>query len=533
MSEAKPYVIPKQLVWEAYQRVKANQGAAGVDGESLAMFEQDLKGNLYKVWNRMSSGSYFPPPVRLVEIPKDDGGTRPLGIPTVADRVAQTVVKMVLEPLVEPQFHPDSYGYRPGKSALDAVGTARRRCWPPTGSSIWTSKRSLIPSRMTWSSGPSRTTPTIRGSGCTSLGGFVPRCSGRTAHGSSGRRARRKAVSSVRCWPISSCITRSKLDAADVSGRPVRTLRGRCHRPLQERAAGQGGVGRDSRSVRAVRSGASSDEDADCLLQGRQPARGARTRRRSTFWVSPSNLDARKNRWGKNFCGFLPAMSTKAANALRRTIREWRLASTKNHYRLGGLASTRGPGGAGVDELLRPVLPDEVCADAPASQRGPGCVGATEVQAVSLSAAGVAAVAAAHRATGPQAFRSVAAGRETVRLKGKSRMRRESHVRFCEGGGVRFPSATRPAAAQTPAPAQPAAPAGQQGRQGGPAQPGQGRGGARGGGAAGIQMTPGRGPAGPGYTEPLGKKHVTRARRPGRFLPHVHAEGRRHDSRAR
>ena len=129
MSDAKPYVIPKQLVWEAYQRVKANQGSAGVDGESLSMFEQDLRGNLYKVWNRMSSGSYVPPPVRLVEIPKEDGGKRPLGIPTVADRVAQTVVTMVLEPMVEPQFHPDSYGYRPRKSALDAVGMARRRCW--------------------------------------------------------------------------------------------------------------------------------------------------------------------------------------------------------------------------------------------------------------------------------------------------------------------------------------------------------------------------------------------------------------------
>ena len=88
MSEAKPYVIPKQLVWEAYQRVKANQGSAGVDGESLTMFEQDLKGNLYKVWNRMASGSYFPPPVRLVEIPKDDGGVRPLGIPTVTANCA-------------------------------------------------------------------------------------------------------------------------------------------------------------------------------------------------------------------------------------------------------------------------------------------------------------------------------------------------------------------------------------------------------------------------------------------------------------
>lgn len=129
VSEAKPYEIPKLLVWRAYQRVKANQGAAGVDGESLAMFEQDLKNQLYKIWNRMSSGSYFAPPVRLVEIPKDSGGTRPLGIPTVADRVAQAVVKLVLEPVVEPIFHPDSYGYRPGRSAIQAVGVARKRCW--------------------------------------------------------------------------------------------------------------------------------------------------------------------------------------------------------------------------------------------------------------------------------------------------------------------------------------------------------------------------------------------------------------------
>jgi len=129
VARGKAYDIPKQLVWEAYQRVKANRGAAGVDGQSLAAFEEDLKGNLYKVWNRMSSGSYIPPPVKLVEIPKDNGGKRPLGIPTVADRVAQTVVKMVLEPCVEPVFHRDSYGYRPGKSALDAVGVTRKRCW--------------------------------------------------------------------------------------------------------------------------------------------------------------------------------------------------------------------------------------------------------------------------------------------------------------------------------------------------------------------------------------------------------------------
>src|SRR5436189_3819361 len=127
-SEAKPFVIPKQAVWKAWLRVKANAGAAGIDEQSIAALEADLKDNLYKLWNRMSSGSYFPPPVRLVEIPKADGGLRPLGIPTVADRVAQMVVKMHLEPLVEPCFHTDSYGYRPGKSALDAVATARPRC---------------------------------------------------------------------------------------------------------------------------------------------------------------------------------------------------------------------------------------------------------------------------------------------------------------------------------------------------------------------------------------------------------------------
>ena len=109
MSEVKPFKIPKRLVWEAYQRVRTNRGAAGVDGVSLSAFGKDLKGNLYKVWNRMSSGSYHPASVRLVEIPKEDGSMRPLGIPTIADRVAQTVVKMVLEPEVEAVFHPDSY----------------------------------------------------------------------------------------------------------------------------------------------------------------------------------------------------------------------------------------------------------------------------------------------------------------------------------------------------------------------------------------------------------------------------------------
>jgi len=129
MNEAKPFCISKKEVWEAYKRVKENKGAAGVDDQTIEDFEKRLKKNLYKIWNRMSSGSYFPSPVRTVKIPKKNGGERKLGIPTVADRIAQQVVKARLEPEVEPLFHADSYGYRPRKSALDAVGQARKRCW--------------------------------------------------------------------------------------------------------------------------------------------------------------------------------------------------------------------------------------------------------------------------------------------------------------------------------------------------------------------------------------------------------------------
>jgi RNA-directed DNA polymerase len=129
MEKTKPFNITKQSVWEAYKRVKANKGSAGVDEESIEDFEKNLKNNLYKIWNRMSSGTYFPPPVRAVEIPKKNGGIRILGVPTVSDRIAQMVVKMHFEPKVEPIFHPDSYGYRPGKSAIDAIAIVRKRCW--------------------------------------------------------------------------------------------------------------------------------------------------------------------------------------------------------------------------------------------------------------------------------------------------------------------------------------------------------------------------------------------------------------------
>jgi len=129
LSKTKPFIISKERVVEAYKLVKANGGAAGIDQQSLKDFDENLKDNLYKIWNKMSSGTYFPPPVKAVAIPKKQGGERILGVPTVSDRIAQMVVKLVFEPTVERYFLPDFYGYRPLKSALDAVGVTRQRCW--------------------------------------------------------------------------------------------------------------------------------------------------------------------------------------------------------------------------------------------------------------------------------------------------------------------------------------------------------------------------------------------------------------------
>ena len=129
LEKAKSYQISKQVVVDAWKHVKANKGAAGVDSETISDFEENLKDNLYKIWNRMSSGSYFPPSVKTVAIPKKTGGERLLGIPTVSDRVAQMVVKIHFEPTVEPFFHKDSYGYRPRKSAIQAIEITRKRCW--------------------------------------------------------------------------------------------------------------------------------------------------------------------------------------------------------------------------------------------------------------------------------------------------------------------------------------------------------------------------------------------------------------------
>jgi RNA-directed DNA polymerase len=343
MPEAKPYVIPKQLVWEAYERVKANRGAAGVDGESLAAFEKDLKGNLYKVWNRMSSGSYFPPPVRLVEIPKANGGKRPLGIPTVADRVAQTVVKMVLEPLVEPKFHPDSYGYRPGKSALDAVGMARRRCWDAD----WVIDLDIkaffdsIPHDLVeravahhtdipwvrlyiarWLRAPvQKAADTLeqRTKGTPQGGVASPLLANLFLHYTFDLWMQRTFphVQFERYADDAIVHCRSERQAREV----LEAIRGRFL---------QCGLELNATKTRVVyckdddRPGKSGSVKFDFLGYTFQPRRA-------------------KNRWGKFFVSFLPAMSTKAAKAIRATIREWRMASTRNNQSLEDLARFANP----------------------------------------------------------------------------------------------------------------------------------------------------------------------------------------------
>ncbi len=343
MPEAKPYQIPKRLVWEAYQRVKANRGAAGIDGETLTAFEKDLKGNLYKIWNRMSSGSYFPPAVRLVEIPKADGGTRPLGIPTVADRVAQTVTKMVLEPLVEPSFHPDSFAYRPGRSALDAVETARRRCW----AADWVIDLDIkaffdsldhdlveravahhtdIPwvrlyvarwLRASVQRGDGTVEPRTKG---TPQGGVLsPLLANLFLHYAfdTWMQWNFRSVQFERYADDAIVHCRSRSQAEEV----LDAIRGRFERcglelhPVKTRIV----YCKDDN-----RRGEHEHVAFDFLGYTFQPRRA-------------------KNRQGEFFVSFLPAISTKAATAIRATIRQWRMASTRNNQTLEDLARLVNP----------------------------------------------------------------------------------------------------------------------------------------------------------------------------------------------
>jgi len=343
VSEAKPYDIPKNLVWEAYQRVKANRGAAGVDGESLEAFEKDLKGNLYKIWNRMSSGSYFPSPVRRVEIAKASGGTRGLGIPTVADRIVQTVVTMVLEPMVEPSFHPDSYGYRPGRSALDAVGRARERCWRydwVIDLDIKAFFDSLDWELVERAVAHHTELPWVRLYIARWLRAPVQKPDGTLE-----QRTKGTPQGGVVSPLLSNLFLHYAFDLWMQRNYPSVPF---------ERYADDAIVHCGSERQAKKVLGAIRDRLAECGLELHpmktkivycQDSDRPGKYEQVTFDFLGHTFQPRraKNRYGKFFVSFLPAISNKAAKAIRATIREWRLASTRNNQSLEDLAQLINP----------------------------------------------------------------------------------------------------------------------------------------------------------------------------------------------
>ncbi len=338
MTKAKPYAISKRVVWDAYKRVKANHGAAGVDKQSLGDFEEDLKNNLYKIWNRMSSGSYFPPPVRVVEIPKGGGGIRPLGVPTVADRVAQMVAKMYLEPLVEPHFHPDSYGYRPGKSALDAVGVTRKRCWRKDWiidldiKGFFDNLNHELVMRAVrhhtdipwillyverWLKAPAQKddgTKEERTKGTPQGGVISPLLSNLFMHYAFDEWLRRNfpSIQFVR-YADDAIIHATSLRQAQYVLEAVRRRLKECGLELHP-------------------------EKTKIVYCKDDDRRGDHAHIKFDFLGYTFRPRRARNRWGKYFVSFLPAVSTKAASRIRSVIREWRLGATRNNQPLEEIA---------------------------------------------------------------------------------------------------------------------------------------------------------------------------------------------------
>jgi RNA-directed DNA polymerase len=323
----KPFCISKWAVWEAYQRVKANKGAAGVDDVSIAEFEQDCDRHLARIWNRMSSGSYFPPPVKAVEIPKAGGkGVRVLGIPTVADRVAQTVARMYLEPRLEPIFHPDSYGYRPKKSALDAVGVCRRRCWKADwvidldikaffDSVPWdlvlkavehhTDQKWILLYVRRWLQAPMQQRD----------GRLVERDRG-TPQGS--------AISPL----LANVFMHYAFDAWMVREFPNIPFERYCDDAVVHCSSeAQACQVRDAIAARLAQVGLELNPDKTCVVYCKDvDRRGDHEVTSFTFlgYTFPPRLA--RNKWGKHFVSFLPAVSKDAVKAMGREIRSWHIA---------------------------------------------------------------------------------------------------------------------------------------------------------------------------------------------------------------
>jgi len=343
MSEAKPYDISKRLVWKAWKQVRENQGAAGVDGVSLAAFEKDLKGNLYKIWNRMSSGSYLPPPVRLVEIPKAKGGVRPLGIPTVADRVAQTVVKMVLEPEMEPVFHPSSYGYRPGRSALDAVGAARERCWKfdwvvdlDIKSFFDTIPHNLIERAVAHHTELSWVRLYVK---------RWLRAPLERADGTLMERAKGTPQGSVVSPLLANLFLHYAFDLW-----MQRTFADLCFERYADDAIVHCRNESQAKSVleairhRLAECGLELHSEKTRIVYCKDANRKLRYENVAFDFLGYTFQPRRaRNRNGRNFVSFLPAISTKAATGIRQTVRAWRIASTRSNRELEDLAKLIDP----------------------------------------------------------------------------------------------------------------------------------------------------------------------------------------------
>lgn len=314
-----------------------------MDGESLAMFEKDLKGNLYKIWNRMSSGSYFPPPVRLVEIEKAGGGIRPLGIPTVGDRIAQTVVTMVLEPLLEPVFHPNSYGYRPGRSALDAVGVARTRCWR----SDWVIDLDIKAffDSLDWDL-LERAVAHHCDLGWVRLYiGRWLRAPVQRPDGTIQQRTKGSPQGAVVSPLVANLFLHYAFDAWMTRTFPhVQFERYADDAIVHCRSERQARMVLDAIRDRMRECGLELHSTKTRIVYCKDSDRRGEYEHVSFDFLGYTFQPRRaKNRHGKYFVSFLPAISTKAAKAIRATIRNWRLASTRNNQSLEDLARVINP----------------------------------------------------------------------------------------------------------------------------------------------------------------------------------------------
>lgn len=343
MPKEKSFDIPKQLVWNAYQRVKANRGASGVDGETLEMFDKNLKGNLYRIWNRMSAGSYLPPPVRLVEIPKGNGCARPLGIPTVADRVAQTVVKMVFEPEVESKFHPDSYGYRPGRSALDAVGTARKRCWETDwviDLDIKAFFDSLNHDLVMRAVARHTEIPWVR----LYIARWL-RAPMQKSDGTLEERIRGTPQGGVISPLLANLFLHYAFDLWMQKNFPsIRFERYADDALVHVRTEEEANSVLESIRIRFAECGLELHPMKTRIVYCKDADRPEKKDNISFDFLGYTfRPRLAKNRWGKFFVSFLPAISTKSAKKVRKTIREWRMSSTKNHKSLEELAAFINP----------------------------------------------------------------------------------------------------------------------------------------------------------------------------------------------